>query len=142
MALHPRRALLWGNLGDALSMIHGRLPEAQRAWGKAAELAADAVRTNPKNAEEMTRLALYRAKLGQRMEALNLVHQANSIRSPNADQLFEESMIYELAGNRDQALRTLGKCIQGGYSAPEILRAPELARLRRDARFKHLHLPA
>ena len=47
-------------------------------------------------------------------------------------------MTQELCGERDKALETLGAAIRAGLTMPEVIRDPELAALRDDARFQKL----
>ncbi len=132
--LNPGRYEHWRNLGDADEMTH-RHAQAILAWQKAADLAAEELKVNPNSANALVDLATYRAKLGERASALELLTRASSLGKADADHLFREAVAYELAGERDTALRLLADAARLGYSRFDIMHAPELQALRKDPRF-------
>ena len=64
IALAPENPVWWGNLGDALQQIDGGGKEAQLAYRKAADLAAQLLPANPADGELLTNLAHYQSRLG------------------------------------------------------------------------------
>lgn len=135
--LNPQSPLLWRNLGDAYQMI-GMNDKAKASWRKAADLAAGLLDLDPNNLDTLVSLALYRAKLGESVQALALLRRADAHPGRTVEQLFYEAQAYELAGKRDSALQLLRDCMQHGYSSTDIVHAPELASLRKDSRFSAL----
>ncbi len=136
--LNPQRDELWRNLGDAYQMIPGMNGEATAAWQRAATLARKALEVNPTDRDTLTLLALCEAKLGNRQAAFQALNRASSPTAPEAGQLFNEALAYEVAGEREVAIKLLAQCMGRGYSRFEINHAPELEALRKDARFKKL----
>jgi hypothetical protein len=52
--------------------------------------------------------------------------------------LFQSVLVYELTGQRKLALEALQDALRAGYSKQEVLREPELAKLRQDPHFQRL----
>jgi serine/threonine-protein kinase len=135
----PERYDCWLNLGDCWNQL-GRRANAEAAWQEAVDLAKNRLEVNAKDLETTVDLALLDAKLGEAEASKRLLRTANSLGTPDAEALFAEVEAYELAGERDTALRLLQQCAAQGYSRYEILHTPELKELRKDPRFKSLKM--
>jgi tetratricopeptide (TPR) repeat protein len=122
----------WGNLGDAYRWTAGDENKAARTYERAIALAEDAINVNPRDATAWSSMALYSAKLGHKPEAIQAIQKALSYAQDDKTILFKAAVVYELAGERAQALRLMRKAILGGYSLNEIATEPELAKLRED----------
>jgi tetratricopeptide (TPR) repeat protein len=83
-------------------------------------------------------LGLYCAKSGHIRQGLQYTDRALATAPDDRDVLFAATETYELAGNRRKALGYLARAAKLGYSRREIMRDPELRRLREDPRFKDL----
>jgi tetratricopeptide (TPR) repeat protein len=140
--LSPGNYTFWRNLGDCYSMLSEKKPQAAAAWERAAALARETLTINPKNGDAVADLAVLQAKLGRRAAALELMDRVQALGALNADRLFAEVQVCELAGRRDMALKLLKECVRLGYSQADIRYAPELQELRSDPRFKDLGIPA
>ena len=78
-------------------------------------------------------LALYLVRSGQAAQALAII---DDLETPTQGfPLYLFAVIYELAGERDRALRSLKSAIAAGYSLTVIHAEPDFAALRQDARF-------
>jgi serine/threonine-protein kinase len=92
----------------------------------------------PNDPDLLSSAAEYWAKIGERARALDEIGRALGFAHGNADVSFRASLVYELSGLRDRALAALAEAIRDGYSLDEIEKAPDLARLRQDARYRQL----
>lgn len=130
--------MIWGNLGDAYRWTPDNAPKAQQAFIRAVQLTQDQIAAKPADPTLRSRLAVYLAKLGRRQEAEQELAWLEKLPSRNASLLFRMVLAYEIAGNRAQALITLEAALKAGYSLVEIKKEPELANLRKDARYHRM----
>ncbi len=136
--LLPKRDQLWGNLGDAYACLPGMKNDAVDAYKRAVQLAQTVAAVNPKDSDVLSRVALYRARLGNKSEAQAEIRKARQLAPGNRDVLWNAVLVYELAGQRDQALGALKAAIQAGQPLEEVRREPALANLRKDPRYATL----
>jgi tetratricopeptide (TPR) repeat protein len=130
--------LNWGNLGDGLRWAPGRRAEATAAYRRAIELIEKQIDQRPQDADLVTRHAVYLVKLGDRTTALKEAGDV-ATRPMLAPAIFYRlTTIYELAGDRARALKSLEQTLRGGYPVREIDNDPELTALRSDARYHRL----
>jgi len=135
--LRPADHRLWRNLGDAYTLAGDRARAAQ-AYETARQELEKEVASRPENGQALTVLALYHAKLGQQEKALQKLAQAGRIAERDGAFFFNAAMVYELAGQREQAIGSLGQAIRKGYPLAEIRDAHELDQLRKDSRYASL----
>jgi Flp pilus assembly protein TadD len=133
--LLPKRDQLWGNLGDAYACVAGKKSDAVTAYQRAVDLAQAAAVVNPKDADVLSRVALYQARLGKKIDAESQIRKARQLAPANRGVLWNAAVVYELAGQRDQALEALKAAIQAGQPLEEVRREPALANLRKDSRY-------
>jgi tetratricopeptide (TPR) repeat protein len=133
--LLPKRDQLWGNLGDAYACVAGKKSDAAAAYQRAVDLAQAASVVNPKDADVLSRVALYQARLGKKMDAGSQIKKARQLAPANRGVLWNAALVYELGGQRDQALEALKAAIQAGQPLEEVRREPALANLRKDPRY-------
>jgi len=129
---------LWGNLGDAYRWTPGQAAKAPATYQRAVDLANRALAVNRRDAQALSSLALYRAKLRQFSLAVETAAQALSAAPEDKNVIFKAAIVYEIAGKRLDALRYLGMAIRDGYSLNETAAEPELSGLRRDSRYNLL----
>jgi eukaryotic-like serine/threonine-protein kinase len=127
--------LYWGNLGDAHRWNEPTKNEAQAACETAIGLAEGALKNDPTNQELKVTLAVYRVKSGDREGALRDIAFVESASQASPSMWFKTTVVYELAGNRDAALKALVRALRAGYSLREIQNEPELLSMRADPRF-------
>ena len=128
----------WGNLGDAHRWNPPTKHEAREAYLTAIQLAAAALKSEPRDNELRATLAVYRAKSGDTAGALDDIAVIARSPQPSPAMLYKSTVVYELAGNRQAAVAALERTLKAGYSPREIRIEPELVSLRTDPRFHTL----
>lgn len=136
--LLPKRDQLWGNLGDAYACVAGKKNDAVTAYHRAVDLAQAAALVNPRDADVLSRVALYQARLGNKMDANAQIRRARQLAPANRGVLWNAALVYELAGQRAPALEALKAAIQAGQPLEEVRHEPALANLRKDPRYGSL----
>lgn len=130
LELQPRVYLHHGNLGDALRH-QGKSADA--VYEEAIGLIDEVLAIDPQKPELGTHRALYLAKLGHLDEALA---QLEALGEPQTlSETYQRALVLAIVGENERALRLLDDALAQGYPVFEVLREPELARLRQDAAF-------
>ena len=132
-----RDAVLWGNLGDA-QRYTGKTNEARHSYDEAIRIAGRNLTVTPGDAELRGSLAMYYALVGETGKAWQEVELAFKNDPANVNVIFQKALVYELTGDRDQALKELESALRSGYSLSEVQRHPDLGQLRSDTRFNTL----
>ena len=132
----PNDHVLWRNLGDSYDQIPSRRADARQAYAKALETATAELKVNPKNPVVLSGIALYQAHLGDSKQAEEFINRALQIAPKDSDTLFTSALVYELIGNRDQALKAVQAAVKAGYSLDEVEKEPELRGLQSDPRYR------
>jgi serine/threonine protein kinase/Flp pilus assembly protein TadD len=142
--LAPKSEQMWGNLGDAYACADGPKDAATSAYRRAVQLGEQRLAVNPDDGETLSVVALYQAKLGDKNKALANIQKARHIAPASRKVLWEAALVYELAGNRTEALAALAAAIHGGQPLDEVRGEPALKNLRADPRYQSLmaSLPA
>ena len=136
--LAPKDFVMRGNLADAYRYIPALANKAPEEFRKATELAQDALATNPKDAKLRANVAGYRSSSGDTAGALRDIQEALRLAPGDGFVLFRAALVYEQAGMRERAWKALEACVKVGYSLEEIRKAPPLADLRKDERYRKL----
>jgi tetratricopeptide (TPR) repeat protein len=136
--LRPEKYAYWGNLGDAYRMIPAEVDKAPQVYRRAIALAQNELTVNPNDAEVQSDLALYYARVGDPVQALD--HLKKALRSlPNdVDVLRIACLVHLEAGETKEALNWLGQSVKAGYPRGQLVANPELAGLRGDPVFQQL----
>ena len=87
---------------------------------------------NPRDAGVLIGLADVRAMGGRTDDARRLAARAIALAPEDGDVLAVAASIYELAGDREGALRAIREALRAGYQRWEIERDPAFERLRAD----------
>jgi Flp pilus assembly protein TadD len=116
----------------------GREQDAEKEFRTAVELINHRVRVEQGSAEPVARLALYLAKLGEKIEALESIDQATTLEPRNTLVMYLRSVVMALVGEKEQAIENLNVALRHGYSLSEARRDPDLESLRDDARYQAL----
>ncbi len=142
--LAPKSEQMWGNLGDAYACAGGPQDAATSAYRRAVQLGLQRLDVNPNDGETLSVVALYQAKLGDKAKALANIRKARRIAPASRKVMWESALVYELAGDRNEALTALTGAIHGGQPLDEVRGEPALAKLRADPRYQKLmaSLPA
>jgi tetratricopeptide (TPR) repeat protein len=93
---------------------------------------------NANDGETISVVALYQAKLGDKSKALANIQEARRIAPGSRKVLWEAALVYEIAGNRTEALAALTGAIHGGQPLDEVRGEPALKELRADPRYQSL----
>ena len=127
--LNPSEDRHYWNLGDALAGVR-RFEEAGAQFEHAAELLEGQLRVDPNDAKRLGQLALYKAKLRRFDEASALVERAAEIEPLNTTLMYKKAAVHALIGNGAQALESLKRALNSGYSRAEAERDPDLESVR------------
>ena len=124
----------WGNLGIYYKWAPGGESKSAPALRKAIELAEKLLQVTPNDYDIRADLAEYRARLGEAKEALaEIGHIPDRERQPRAGRL---AIVYELTGNRAQAIKFIGSTLTNPASLNQIKDDPDLAQLWMDPTFQ------
>jgi eukaryotic-like serine/threonine-protein kinase len=129
---NPENYLGWANLADALLWIPGRNEQAIKAFEKAQALLSPRLARSPDDVTLVSRMALYMARLNDKVNAETLILHAKKLAPNSADVAFRAGLAYELLGNRKAALEQINKAKLLGYPVKLINAEPALVSLRRD----------
>jgi tetratricopeptide (TPR) repeat protein len=142
-AIQPnnRSSKFWYNLAAAYQWAPGEREKARSAFLRAAELAEEERRINPRDPKLMIRLADCYSMLGKRQQSMDLAQRALSLAPNDVEIMSQAAVVYEQLGDRTKALEWIGKAIRAGYSRDLIQRSRSLEQLRADPRFRELGSP-
>jgi serine/threonine-protein kinase len=130
--------LVWGNLASAYYWTPGDRERALVTYQRAIQMAEEHRKVNPSDPEVLSALAEYHAAVGDHREAVSLIDQVILMAPDNPDYLVSAGLVYEELGDRETALKWIGKALQQGYPRSEIERLPELQDLVSDSRFERM----
>jgi len=138
LKLDDRDYRFWGNLGDALYWAARLRGQSAAAYRKAIELAKANLQVNARAPRVQADLAHYHAMLGERGPALAYLGKALEAAPDNPDVRFEAALVYNQAGNTNQALTWLENAVAAGLSTTIIRDTPDFDALRGRSRFQAL----
>jgi tetratricopeptide (TPR) repeat protein len=128
--------LAWGNLAYAYSWQDGMDRQALENFDRAIELAEAARQQKPRDPFVHSDLALYYAKTDRTELARQRMETALILSPESGEILASAAEVYELAGQRDQAIEMAQKALDKGFPQQRLHRNPELAALRTDPRMQ------
>ncbi len=134
--LSPHDLLFWRNLGDAYRWIPGQEAKARAAYTRAVELCESAIRVNSKDAQAHRTRAVALAKLGQTQAARASILRALEQEPTRSDNIYEASVIANIARDEDEAIARLEQAIRLGASVEDIRRDPEFANFKKTGRLE------
>ena len=137
VAMGANNSQNWINLGDAYRWTPGNEDKAKDAYRTAMKMIRGELSTKPNDADLRSRLALCMAKIGEKKEALAEAAAVETL-DRTASVLSRLVSVYEICGQRRQALDTMAAALKAGYSMEEFGRDPELLELRKDPGFHKL----
>ena len=137
VAMGANNAQNWINLGDAYRWTPGNEDKAKDAYRTAIKMIRGELSGKPNDPDLRSRLALCLAKSSEKKEALTEAAAVESL-DRTASVLSRLVSVYEVCGQRRQALDTMAAALKGGYSMEEFGRDPELLELRKDPGFHKL----
>jgi len=136
--LLPKNDQVWGNLGDVYGCAPNGKGKAVEAYQRAVQLAEGRLAVNPKDAEALSRVALYQARLEQRSDAVVKIKRAVQLAPSSRSVIWHAALTYELSNQREQALESIRAALQAGQPVQEVSHEPTLAKLRADPRYARL----
>jgi tetratricopeptide (TPR) repeat protein len=134
----PKNDQVWGNLGDVYGCSPNGKEKAAQAYRRAAQLGEERLVVNPNDAEALGRVALYRARLGEKGDAVVKTRRAVQLEPTSRSVVWNAALTYELAGQRELALESVRAALQAGQPVQEVSHEPALAKLRSDPRYARL----
>jgi tetratricopeptide (TPR) repeat protein len=134
VGLEPNNAFFRTNLADAYRWSDQK-DKAPKAYGEAIQVANKALEVNPQDAFALGYLATCYAKTGETKRALDYIQQARRIEPDDNDLMYREAVIYALARQNSDAIKSLASALQHGYSIGEVRNDAELAELRKTPEF-------
>ena len=129
---------VWGYLAASYYWISDKRDTARVIYKRAAHLAKQGLKVNPRDPEVLSDLADYFGMMGNRSKALSLLKQVLALKPSALGVMFRIGEIYEQLGKRDLAIKWIGLALEKGYSLAEIKSNPFLRDLRADERFQQL----
>lgn len=135
--MNPNYENAVGNLADGYRWS-GRKQEALATYDKAISLAYKDLQVNPRSGGTMENLALYYAKKGDSVRALDFIRRARTIEPDNVSMLYTQAVVDCLAGRKEASVSILSEALQKGYSLKEAENDPELADLQKLPQFDQL----
>ena len=135
LVINKRAYEIWGCLGDAYLRRAKTSHEARASYEKAAALASQALEVNPESAKELSFLAVYRARLGHRGDALKLIAKAVQLPNATPNEFVRAGEVFELLNDRNTAIGWVLKAMSLGYSVKLVRRNHALRELCKDPEF-------
>lgn len=137
IALGANHYQIWANLGDAYRQTTGNDKKAEEAFQVAIQLVSNELSAKPEDGEMRSQLALYLAKSGEKQEAMEEAARTEKLNN-NAEILATLVLVYEICGQREQALDALSAALEKGHSLEDIKRDPELLEMRKDPKYHRI----
>ena len=131
----------WRNLGAALYWAPGERAKAADAYRRAAVLAEEERRLDPRNARLLAHLADCYGMLGEAGSARGLAAEAVGLAPEDRRVASLVAGVYEHLGDRDAALRWLAVALRHGHPPGDIDSDPTFEALRKDPRWERLARP-
>lgn len=128
---------VWSDLADSYRFA-GYEEKAPEAYAHSIQLAEEELKMDPNNALLLSRLAVIHAKVKNQKKALNYITRAKELASNDVLILLNSTLVFEMVGQRDQALRDFEKYLKQGGSIEEIRGQADLSGLFTDPRFKKI----
>jgi serine/threonine protein kinase/tetratricopeptide (TPR) repeat protein len=136
--LQPEKYDHWGNLGDAYRMIPGKLNQAREAYHQAIHLAEVQLNVNPNDADMLSSLALYSARVGEKDKSRSYLSKSLEISPHDPDVLRIACLVHLEFSEQKAAIQWLARAVSAGYVKEQLLANPELAALRSEPGFSQL----
>ncbi len=133
--MRPDNHRAWGLLASVYRDQHADPAKVRETFQKAIALATDLRKQTPRDEYLLADVGGYYAALGMEKESLPLLAQAAALAPDTPQVLYQVAIGYEALHRREEALQWLARAKAGGYPSELIVRNPQLAALRADARF-------
>ena len=129
---------IWGNLGDALYWSPEQRALAPAKYRQAISIALSKLQVNPRDAEILGYVANYSAMLNDRPTAFDYLQKALQISPSKGEVLFRAAIVYNHFDQTEQALASLKKAVDAGYSRAIVRGTPDFQNLQQNQQFQSL----
>jgi serine/threonine-protein kinase len=126
---------LWRNLAASYYWAPGEREKAGAAYERAARLAEEQLRVNPRDASVLVDLADCHAMLGNEARSRRDLSKALALAPHDVEVQETAASVYEELGDREAALRWIRQALAAGYPREQLERDPGLAALRADPHY-------
>lgn len=126
----------WASLADAYRWSTTQEDKAGPAYQTAIRLVREEIAKSPQQMDLRAQLALYLAKTGDKTAALQALQPTTRSHVTDPQILYTVATVYELCGERSQALNSLLAAVKAGQDLHDIQNDPELVSLRADPRYQ------
>ncbi len=137
--LRPKRAAYHRNLGDAYLKLNKK-DQATTEFLAAISLTNDAIGVNATDANALSQLALYEAKIGRASDARRHSDDAVKRNGASPEVLFRRGVALALIGDTQGAVSALRNAVNHGYNVDQIRTEDDLTGIASDAEFRKLIL--
>jgi serine/threonine protein kinase/tetratricopeptide (TPR) repeat protein len=127
--LRPNNPVYYRNRGDAYIKL-GDEEKAKSSYQRAVELMEELIRVNPKDAEGLSRLAVYEAKLGRIHAACQHADQASASEPLGVEIMYRRGVVFALAGKMTEAAASVKLAVDRGFSFTLVEQDDDLQQLR------------
>jgi tetratricopeptide (TPR) repeat protein/TolB-like protein/predicted Ser/Thr protein kinase len=128
----------WNSLGEALRFSGAGADRTRTAYAEAAKRARPRLEADPDNLSLLVDMASFDAQLGDPTAARDLIARATSREITDPNLMFSLAAVQEELGDRDEALRWIDRCVEGGFPLSVIEDYPGFRKLKNDPRFEQL----
>ncbi len=128
---------VWNNLAEA-SLCADDPERARAAFARAAELVETQLAEDPSDVEMLVDLASFKVHLGDEAGAREAVARVLAVGVSTTDDMFALAAVYEVLGDRGEALAWIERALEGSYPLAVIADYPGFGELVKDPRFKEL----
>jgi serine/threonine-protein kinase len=135
LALDDRDYRVWRNLGLSYHWAPAEREKAGAALERAVGLGEERLRVNPRDPGLLADLGDCLAVLGRSAPARERLAAALALAPDDVEVQQRAAAAYEQLGDREAALRWIGRALAGGYPLAQVAADPGLAGLRADPRF-------
>ncbi|MFT7304839.1 MAG: tetratricopeptide (TPR) repeat protein [Candidatus Azotimanducaceae bacterium] len=104
LVLDPGEHRLWGDKGDALTLIAGKQAKMRAAYFHTIQLAEALVDVNSDDATTLSRLAVYTAAVGRDQEARVTIDRARGLAALDINVLYDAARTWRFLGHVDESV--------------------------------------
>ncbi len=130
--------VVWNSLGEALRFSGGDPEQARAAYRRAADLASRLLEGSPEDLSLLIDLASFNALFGEEEEGRRLIARAEDSTIDDPNHMYALAAFYEQLGDRENALRWIGRCVEAGFPVEIIEDYPDFRELLADPRYQEI----
>lgn len=129
--LDPNDYRMWGNLADAVAAQQGATAQTRQYYQRAADLAVPYLQIKADDAQALAQLAWYRANLGERQQALDLLARAESKATEQGEVAFVGAQTMAVLGDDRGARERMSRARNQDVPDERLRSSPALRRLEK-----------